>query len=62
MPEKVSTSTGEMAMGGSAKSAMFTPRNSRSMVGHMTKDIPATMAIVLPMMKPKRLASSVATT
>jgi hypothetical protein len=56
MPENVSTSTGEMAIGGSAKTAMFTPRNSRSSIGESTKAAPATMATALPMTKPRKLA------
>ena len=60
MPEKVSTRSGEMAIGGSAKSAILTPRPRRAAAGNSAKTAPAAMASRLPMRKPRPAPSSVA--
>jgi hypothetical protein len=60
MPERVSTRIGAIAMGGRAKTAMFTPRNSLSATGESAKMTPAAMATRFPMTKPAPDAASVA--
>ena len=54
------TSTGLMAMGGIAKTAMLNPRINRSSAGARTKPIDAAMATALPTKKPIEAGKTVA--
>ncbi|ESW59314.1 MAG: hypothetical protein Q27BPR15_18235 [Rhodobacter sp. CACIA14H1] len=53
---------GAMAIGGSVKIAMFTPRDRRSATGERTKTNPASTASTLPITKPAPDAARVAVT
>ena len=61
-PSKAITSTGTMAIGGSAKRATLMPRASLALTGTRVKSRAAAIAIRLPMAKPAKAAWSVAQT
>jgi hypothetical protein len=52
MPDKVSTRIGAIVIGGSAKTAIFTPRKRRNNVGDIVKATPDIRAIASPIRKP----------
>ncbi len=62
MPGRAITSTGAMAIGGSANRATLTPRATRSVSGQRTNSRAAANARTLPARKPRLAACTVAAT